>query len=394
MLTDQLLKMSDVMLTNRRVLIREDLNVPLEDGKIVDDTRIQRALPTLKLALEAGAKVMVMSHLGRPKEGEFDQAASLLPVAKALSNTLNCKVELASDYLDGVDIKSGQIVLLENIRFNAGEKSCDNKLSQQYAKLCDVFVMDAFATAHRSQASTTGVAEYAPVICAGPLLIEELRHLTQALENPQRPLAAIVGGSKVSTKMRLIERLLGKVDKLIVGGGIANTFLKAAGFPIGASLYEADYIEQTKVLLDKAEQNNIVLPLPIDVAVATEFKASAKANIKAINDVGDDELILDVGPGTAAHYATLLTGVATIVWNGPLGVCEFPEFSHGTHELAKAVAASAAYSIAGGGDTLAVLNQFGLQQEISYICTGGGAFLAFLENGSPPAVDVLLKRAT
>lgn len=383
-----LTKMSEVLLTERRVLIREDLNVPLKNGQVTDDTRIQSALPTIKFALDAGAQVMVMSHLGRPQEGKFEEQFSLAPIATALNRALNCKVDLARNYLQGVQPKTGRITLLENVRFNAGEKANDIHLSQQLAALCDVFVMDAFAVAHRLQASTAGVAEYAPVVCAGPLLYEELQALGHVLEQPEQPVMAIVGGSKVSTKMRLLDHLLEKVDKLIVGGGIANTFLKAAGYNIGKSLYEAEFIPQTQQLIEKAKRCGVELPLPTDVAVANEFNAKAKSMHKNINQVNAEELILDVGPQTAAHYAQLVAAVKTIIWNGPLGVCEFPQFATGTHTLAQAIASSKAYSIAGGGDTITVLNQFGLIEEISYISTGGGAFLTLLEKGTLPAVEI------
>ena len=352
-----------------------------------------RALPTIQAALAANAKVIVMSHLGRPEEGQYQDDCSLQPVATRLAELLNCQVALVHDYLQGCEPKAGEVLLLENVRLNIGETANAESLSKQLANLCDVFVMDAFATAHRAQASTYGVAKYAPIACAGPLLVEELTALANALDNPKRPLVAIVGGAKVSSKIQLLDRLLEKVDKLIVGGGIANTFLKAAGHPIGKSLYEPDFIEQTKALLTKADKLGVELPLPVDVAVATEFAATASATYKNIATVVGDELILDIGEKTTANYTDLLKDAETIIWNGPVGVFEFAQFCAGTKALAQAIAASGAYSLAGGGDTIAAINQFALAERISYICTGGGAFLVYAETGTLPAVEILQQRA-
>ncbi len=387
------LSMAQLDLENKRVLIREDLNVPLEQGKIRNNERIERALPTLKKALQAGAKVMVMSHLGRPEEGHSDPAFSLKPVAEKLSECLNQEVLLCSDWLDGVDVAAGQCVLCENVRFNPGEKANDPKLAKRMAALCDIFVMDAFATAHRAQASTVGVAQYAPIACAGPLLEQELSALGQALKNPKRPLVAIVGGAKVSSKIQLLESLLEKVDRLIVGGGIANTFLAAQGYPVGASLYEEDWLARAQKILQVADEKKVDLPLPVDVMVAKEFSAKAKATLKSVVDVAADDLILDVGPEALKQYQALLDGAGTIVWNGPLGVFEFPNFAFGTHQIAQAIAHGPAFSIAGGGDTLAAIAQFQVQDQLSYISTGGGAFLNFLEGESLPAVSILEQRA-
>ena len=387
-----MLEMGSIDLKDKRVLIREDLNVPIQDGKVVSDERIQRALPTLREALKANARVMILSHLGRPEEGEFDAAFSLEPVAKALSDALGQEVPLVKDYLKGADVAPGQAVLCENVRFNVGEKTNDTALSKRLAALCDVFVMDAFATAHRVQASTVGVAEYAPIACAGPLLLGELKALSDALKNPKRPLLAIVGGSKVSTKIQLLDALLDKVDTLIVGGGIANTFLAAEGYSIGNSLYEADWVGPAKELLMNAKEKNVHVPLPVDVAVAETFASDADARMKSLDDVADDEMILDVGPNTAAGYAPLMKEAGTIVWNGPVGVFEFDNFGAGTETLGKAIAKSEAFSIAGGGDTIAALDKFNLSDSISYVCTGGGAFLEYLEGKTLPAVLALEKR--
>ena len=387
-----MLTIDNIDLNNKRVLIREDLNVPIKDGKITSVERIQRALPTIKKALNANARVMLLSHLGRPKEGEFDPQFSLAPVADALSQALNQTVTLVSDYLDGVDVAPGQVVLCENVRFNSGEKNNDPALSKQLAALCDVFVMDAFATAHRAQASTAGVTEYAPIACAGPLLQQELSALSDALDRPKQPLVAIVGGSKVSTKIQVLDALIDKVDVLIVGGGIANTFLAAEGHPVGQSLYESDWLDSAKTLLARAKSNNVSIPLPVDVTVAKSFSESAQATVKALSDVAQDDMILDVGPQTAAQYPVLMQEAGTIVWNGPVGVFEFKNFSQGTRALGEAIAASHAFSIAGGGDTIAAIEAFKLSDQVSYICTGGGAFLEYLESKPLPAVVALEKR--
>lgn len=382
------IKMKDVDLTNKRVLIREDLNVPVKDGKVTSDARIRAALPTIKLALAAGAKVMVMSHLGRPTEGQYEEEFSLQPVATHLSGLLGQDVPLVKDWLDGVDVESGQLVLVENVRFNLGEKKDDEALSKKMAALCDVFVMDAFGTAHRAQASTHGVAKFAPIACAGPLLSAELEALEKALAKPARPMAAIVGGSKVSTKLTVLESLSDKVDQLIVGGGIANTFLAAAGFPVGKSLYEADLIPQAKALMAKTS-----IPLPEDVVVATAFAPDAVATVKDVADVGPDDMILDIGPKAAIAFAALLEESQTIIWNGPVGVFEFDQFGGGTKALAMAIANSKGFSIAGGGDTLAAVDKYDIADQVSYISTGGGAFLEFVEGKVLPAVAMLEYRA-
>lgn len=382
------IKMKDVDLTNKRVLIREDLNVPVKDGKVTSDARIRAALPTIKLALAAGAKVMVMSHLGRPTEGQYEEEFSLQPVATHLSGLLGQDVPLVKDWLDGVDVESGQLVLVENVRFNLGEKKDDEALSKKMAALCDVFVMDAFGTAHRAQASTHGVAKFAPIACAGPLLSAELEALEKALAKPARPMAAIVGGSKVSTKLTVLESLSDKVDQLIVGGGIANTFLAAAGFPVGKSLYEADLIPQAKALMAKTS-----IPLPEDVVVATAFAPDAVATVKDVADVGPDDMILDIGPKAAIAFAALLEESQTIIWNGPVGVFEFDQFGGGTKALAMAIANSEGFSIAGGGDTLAAVDKYDIADQVSYISTGGGAFLEFVEGKVLPAVAMLEYRA-
>lgn len=387
-----MLSMTDLDLAGKRVIIREDLNVPLKDGVITNAERIQRALPTLRTALDAGAAVLVMSHLGRPEEGSYDEAYSLAPVASALSQALGCDVPLIKDWLSGVDIAPGQIALLENVRFNAGEKKNDAHLAQKMANLGDVFVMDAFATAHRAQASTTGIAEYAPLACAGPLLQAELTALSTAMKTPRHPVVAIVGGSKVSTKIQLLDHLLDHVDVLIVGGGIANTLLAATGVQIGKSLYEPDWVESSKKLLAKAKTKGVQIPLPVDVAVAKSFSSSAKRIERQLDQIEADDLILDVGANTMAAYESLMAQAGTIVWNGPVGVFEFPEFAAGTQALGQAVAHSTAYSLAGGGDTVAAIEQFGFHDEISYISTGGGAFLEFLQGDTLPAVAMLDKR--
>ncbi|MBN7866195.1 phosphoglycerate kinase [Pseudomonas aeruginosa] len=382
------LKMTDLDLKGKRVLIREDLNVPVKDGQVQSDARIKAALPTLKLALEKGAAVMVCSHLGRPSEGEFSAENSLKPVAEYLSKALGREVPLLADYLDGVEVKAGDLVLFENVRFNKGEKKNADELAQKYAALCDVFVMDAFGTAHRAEGSTHGVARFAKVAAAGPLLAAELDALGKALGNPARPMAAIVAGSKVSTKLDVLNSLAGICDQLIVGGGIANTFLAAAGHKVGKSLYEADLVETAKAIAAKVK-----VPLPVDVVVAKAFAESAVATVKAIAEVADDDMILDIGPRTAAQFAELLKTSKTILWNGPVGVFEFDQFGEGTRTLANAIADSAAFSIAGGGDTLAAIDKYGIAERISYISTGGGAFLEFVEGKVLPAVEILEQRA-
>ncbi|MBG5692266.1 phosphoglycerate kinase [Pseudomonas aeruginosa] len=382
------LKMTDLDLKGKRVLIREDLNVPVKDGQVQSDARIKAALPTLKLALEKGAAVMVCSHLGRPTEGEFSAENSLKPVAEYLSKALGREVPLLADYLDGVEVKAGDLVLFENVRFNKGEKKNADELAQKYAALCDVFVMDAFGTAHRAEGSTHGVARFAKVAAAGPLLAAALDALGKALDNPARPMAAVVAGSKVSTKLDVLNSLAGICDQLIVGGGIANTFLAAAGHKVGKSLYEADLVETAKAIAAKVK-----VPLPVDVVVAKEFAESAVATVKAIAEVADDDMILDIGPQTAAQFAELLKTSKTILWNGPVGVFEFDQFGEGTRTLANAIADSAAFSIAGGGDTLAAIDKYGIAERISYISTGGGAVLEFVEGKVLPAVEILEQRA-
>jgi phosphoglycerate kinase len=388
-----LIRMQDLDLAGRRVLIREDLNVPVEHGRVGSDARIRAALPTIRMALEKGAAVLLMSHLGRPKEGAFDGQFSLAPVGEHLAGLLGQPVRLEGDWLDGVGIEPGEVVLCENVRFNAGEKKDDEALARRMAALCDVFVMDAFGTAHRAQASTHGVARFAPVACAGPLLVAELEALGKALHRPARPLVAIVGGSKVSTKLTVLDTLLDRVDQLIVGGGIANNFIAAAGHPVGKSLYEPDLLEETRALVAKAEARGAAIPLPRDVVVAAGLEAHHPARTVAVNEVGESDLILDVGPATAAAYAAILAQAGTIVWNGPVGVFEDERFAAGTRALAQAVASSAAFSIAGGGDTLAALDAFDLAGDVSYISTGGGAFLEFLEGRTLPAVAMLEQRA-
>jgi phosphoglycerate kinase len=385
--------MSELDLDGKRVLIREDLNVPLRDGRVTDDTRIRAAVPTIEQALAAGARVLVMSHLGRPEEGRFDPAASMAPVAARLGELLGREVRVERDWLDGVEVAPGEVVLCENVRFNAGEKKDDDTLARRMAALCDVFVMDAFGTAHRAQASTHGVARFAPEACAGPLLAAELDALGKALEAPARPMIAIVGGSKVSTKLTVLESLSQKVDQLIVGGGIANTFIAAAGYPVGKSLYEADLVDEARRLMEAARAKGGEIPVPEDVVVATAFAEDAEATVRPVDQVAEDELILDIGPATAARYAAYLERAGTIVWNGPVGVFEFDQFGAGTRALAEAIAASPAFSIAGGGDTLAAIAKYGIADRVSYISTGGGAFLEFLEGKKLPAVTALEARA-
>ena len=385
--------MTDLDLQNKRVLIREDLNVPVKDGKITSDARLRAALPTIKLALERGAKVMVMSHLGRPTEGEYEEQYSMAPVADYLNDALEQPVSLAKEYLDGIDVAQGQVVVFENVRFNKGEKKNDDALAQQLANLCDVFVMDAFGTAHRAQASTHGVAKYAPVACAGPLLAAELDALGKALDNPKRPLVAIVGGSKVSTKLTVLESLSTVVDQLIVGGGIANTFIAAQGHNVGKSLYEKDLVPEAQRLMAAAKAKNAEIPLPVDVVTGQAFSADTVAETKAVESIKDSDMVFDVGPKTSEMLAEKLKAAGTIVWNGPVGVFEFEAFSKGTESMANAIANSEAFSIAGGGDTLAAIDQFNIADKISYISTGGGAFLEFLEGKKLPAVEILEQRA-
>ncbi len=390
-----IIKMTDLELTGKRVLIREDLNVPISDGKVTSDVRIRASLPTITYALEAGAKVMLMSHLGRPKEGQFDPKASMAPIAAHLEKLLGKPVKLIKDWLDGIEIAAGEIVLCENVRFNQGEKKNDDELSKKMAALCDIYVMDAFGTAHRAQASTHGVAKYAPIACAGPLLAGELEALGKALDNPARPMVAIVGGSKVSTKLTVLESLSKVVDQLIVGGGIANTFIAAAGHNVGKSLYEASLIEEAKNLSTAAQSRGGDIPVPTDVVVGKNNpfeKADATATLKLVNEVTDDEMIFDVGPETSAKFAEILKTAGTILWNGPVGVFEFEQFGAGTRALSKAIAESSAFSIAGGGDTLAAVDKYGVVNNVSYISTGGGAFLEFLEGKKLPAVAILEER--
>ena len=387
--------MNDLDLRDQRVLIREDLNVPIDDhGRITSTQRLDAALPTIRAARDAGAKVMVMSHLGRPKEGQFDAESSLAPVALWLSSKLDQPVRLVADYLvNGVEVAAGEVVLLENCRMNVGEGKDDDTLAKKYAALCDIFVMDAFGTAHRAQASTHGVIKHAPVAAAGPLLSAELDALGKALEHPAHPLLAIVAGSKVSTKLTLLDNLIGKVDQLIVGGGIANTFIAAMGHSVGNSLYEPDLIDAAKKVLADARRRGAEVPMPVDVVVAPAFSAQAPATVKPVDQVGEDEMILDIGPQTAELYAALIAKAGTVVWNGPVGVFEFDAFGKGTETLARAIAASNAFSIAGGGDTLAAVDKYGIADQVSYISTGGGAFLEFLEGKELPAVTALKARA-
>jgi phosphoglycerate kinase len=389
----RVLRMTDLDLKGKRVLIREDLNVPVKNGVVTSDARIRASLPTMKAAHAAGARVMLMSHLGRPEEGVPAEEFSLAPVAARVSELLGLKVRFERDWLNGVACEPGEIVLLENVRFNKGEKKNKDELAKQMAALCDVYVMDAFATAHRAEASTHGVAKFAPVACAGPLLTGELEALEKSLGSPKRPLVAIVGGSKVSTKITVLENLIGKVDKLIVGGGIANTFLVAAGFPVGKSLHEAEMVDIARGLLERSKVSGADIPLPTDVVVAKEFVASAEADVKPVEAVGADDMILDIGPDTAERFADALKGAGTIVWNGPVGVFEFDQFGEGTRVIAQAVARSPAFSIAGGGDTIAAIEKYGVGEDISYISTAGGAFLEFLEGKTLPAVEMLEQRA-
>ncbi len=380
--------MTDLDLRGRRVLIREDLNVPLKEGRITSAARLKAAAPTIRYALDSGAQVIVMSHLGRPVEGEFNSEFSLAPIANYLGKLLDQKVHLIKDWSDGSIVSNHRLVMLENVRFNIGEKSNSDSLARAYAELCDIFVMDAFGTAHRAQASTHGVAKYAPSVCAGPLLANELDALEQALANPTAPVAAIVGGSKVSTKLMVLESLADKVDQLIVGGGIANTFLAAAGKPVGKSLFEADLIPAAQALMSKVN-----IPIPTDVIVGKEFSETAEAVIKLVDDVEEDDMIFDIGPESAKKLAEMITTMGTIIWNGPVGVFEFTQFSQGTEILAKAIANSDAFSIAGGGDTLAAVDKYNIADQVSYISTGGGAFLEYVEGKQLPAVAILQNRA-
>ena len=387
-----ILRMTDLDLSGKRVLIRQDLNVPIDNGQITSEQRITASIPTLKLALENGATVLVTSHLGRPKEGEWSEENSLAPVARRLGELLGRPVPLVRDWVDGVEVEPGGIALLENCRMNVGEGKDDEALSKKYAALCDVLVMDAFGTAHRAQASTHGVIRFAPVAAGGPLLMAELDALARALETPARPLLAIVAGSKVSTKLELLSSLVGKVDQLIVGGGIANTFIAAQGLAVGKSLHEADLLDTAKKIMADARARGADIPVPTDVVVAKQFHPDAEATVKAVADVAGDDLILDIGPDTAARYAGMIASAGTVVWNGPVGVFEFDAFGNGTRTLARAIADSAAFSIAGGGDTLAAVDKYDIAGDVSYISTGGGAFLEFLEGKTLPAVAALEAR--
>ena len=384
------IRMTDLDLAGKRVLIRADLNVPVKDGKVTSDARITASLSTIKAALDQGAKVMVTSHLGRPTEGEFSEGDSLAPVAKDLGDKLGREVRLERDYLGkDVAVDTGEVVMLENVRFNAGEKKNDEALSKQYAALCDVFVMDAFGTAHRAQASTHGVAKFAPVACAGTLLTEELEALTKALANPARPMVAIVGGSKVSTKLTVLEALAAKVDQLIVGGGIANTFVKAAGHGVGKSLCEDDLVPTAKALMDKLKSNGASIPMPTDVVVGKKFDENEPAVLKRVEDVADDDMIFDIGPESAEELAKIIENAGTVVWNGPVGVFEFDQFGDGTKRLSQAIADTNAFTLAGGGDTIAAIQKYDIYDKVSYISTAGGAFLEFLEGKTLPAVEIL-----
>jgi phosphoglycerate kinase len=385
--------MTDVDLREKRVFIRADFNVPLKDGAVADDTRIRAALPGIRLALEKRARLMVTSHLGRPKEGVFEESESLAPVAKHLSVLLGREVPLERDWLDGVDVAPGSIVLLENCRFNKGEKKNDEALSRKMAALCDVYVNDAFGTAHRAEATTHGIARFAKVACAGPLMAAEVDALSRALENPARPLVAVVGGSKVSTKLTILGALAAKVDQLIVGGGIANTFLLAAGGRIGKSLAEPELVDEARKISEALKAKGGAVPIPVDVVCAKEVSASARAEVKRSSEVADDDLILDIGPESARQLASLLAKAGSIVWNGPVGVFEIDQFGNGTRTIAEAIASSPAFSIAGGGDTLAAVAKYHIADRISYISTGGGAFLEFLEGKKLPAIEVLEQRA-
>lgn len=388
------LTLKDVDLKNKKVLVRVDFNVPVKDGKVTSKVRIEAAIPTIQYILDQGGAVILMSHLGRPTEGEYDSQFSLEPVAEALSQIIKKPVRFAKDWLNGVDAKAGEIVMCDNVRFNKGEKKSDDELSKKIASLGDVFVMDAFATAHRAQASTYGVAKYVPVACAGLLLANEIKALEKALKAPKKPMAAIVGGSKVSTKLSVLHNLLDKVEILIVGGGIANTFIKAEGFYIGNSLYEEDLVGEAKDILAKAKELGVNIPVPVDVRVAKEFSENAVAVVKNVADVADDEMILDIGPKSERNIAELLKSANTILWNGPVGVFEFDNFAEGTKALSLAIAESDAFSVAGGGDTIAAIEKFDIKDKVSYISTAGGAFLEFLEGKKLPAVEILKEKAT
>lgn len=387
------IKMADLDLTNQRVLIREDLNVPVKNGKVTSDARLKASIPTIELALSKGARVMVCSHLGRPEEGVYDAEFSMQPVVDYLKNVLKAPVRLAAEYLDGIDVAVGEVVVFENVRFNKGEGKNDETLSRKLAALCDVFVMDAFGTAHRAQATTHGVAKFAPIACAGPLLAAELDALAAALKNPKRPLVAIVGGSKVSTKLTVLESLSKVVDQLVVGGGIANTFIAANGASVGKSLYEADLIPEAQRLMAAAKAAGGNIPVPTDVVCGKEFSESAVATLKSVSDIAADDMVFDIGPDSTQALVDILKSAGTIVWNGPVGVFEFDQFGAGTQAIANAIAQSSAFSIAGGGDTLAAIDKYGVEQQISYISTGGGAFLEFLEGKVLPAVEILEQRA-
>ena len=387
------IRMSDLDLNGKRVLIREDLNVPVKNGKVTSDARLKAAIPTIELAIGKGAKVMVMSHLGRPEEGVYDADSSMQPVVDYLKSALTAPVRLAKDYLQGIDVADGEVVVFENVRFNKGEGKNDDALAKQLAALCDVFVMDAFGTAHRAQASTHGVAKFAPIACAGPLLVAELDALAAALKNPKRPLVAIVGGSKVSTKLTVLESLSGIVDQLIVGGGIANTFIAANGHAVGKSLYEADLIPEAQRLAAQAKSRGGYIPVPTDVVVGQAFSETTPATLKTVSEVAAEDMIFDIGPQTTAELVAILQSAGTIVWNGPVGVFEFDQFAKGTEAIAQAIANSEAFSIAGGGDTLAAIDKYNIADKVSYISTGGGAFLEFLEGKTLPAVAILEERA-
>ena len=388
-----IINMTDLDLANKRVLIRVDFNVPVKDGKVSSDARIRAALPTLKLALKAGAKLMVMSHLGRPTEGVLTEADSMRPIANHLSELLEKDVILATDYLDGIEVNAGEIVLFENVRSNIGEKANDTELSKKLAALCDIFVNDAFGTAHRAQASTHGVAKYAALACSGPLLSRELEALAKALDNPARPMVAIVGGSKVSTKLKVLDSLMDKVDQLIVGGGIANTFLAATGLDVGKSLVEMDLIDEAKALMEKASARGASIPIPEDVVVGKEFSETTQATIKPATEVSADDMIFDIGPLTSKKLEKIILEAGTIIWNGPLGVFEFDQFGAGTESLARAIAENQGFSIAGGGDTLAAIDKYDIAENVSYISTGGGAFLEFVEGRALPAVEILKQQS-
>ena len=388
-----LVKIADLDLSNKTILIREDYNVPMKNSEITDDTRITATLSTLKQILEAGSKIIIMSHLGRPEEGRYDETFSLMPIAKSLSDHLGVEVPLIKDWVNGIEMSRHQIVLCENVRFEKGEINNDDELSRKMAKLCQIYINDAFATAHRAQASTHGVAKYASVSAAGPLLINELKALTKALRKPAKPIVAIIGGAKVSTKLTILETLFEKVDKLILGGGIVNTFLKAAGYEIGKSLYEPNLVKIAGKLIEQTEKNNCVIPLPVDVVTGENFDENTIAKTKSINEIEENDIIMDVGPKTIKQLNEIILKAKTIVWNGPLGVFEFKQFSEGTKNLAKAIATSNAYSIAGGGDTIAAISKFKVEKNISYISTGGGAFLEFLEGKKLPAIAILEEAA-